>query len=101
MLVGEIWPDDAKLRKERYASFALNICLECNSVAQAGMGDTDMSCGRIIAGSFLLGRVDKPDPDAYAAEQDEAEKAGGRVIVSRGDTALVLQLAEEAFDACP
>jgi hypothetical protein len=48
-----------------------------------------------------LGRVDKPDPDAYAAEQDEAEKAGGCVIVSRGDTALVLQLAEEAFDPCP
>src|SRR5690349_10925101 len=57
--------------------------------------------GRATRAALSLGRVDKPDPDTDAAEQDEAEKTGGGVIVSRGDPALVLQLAEEAFDACP
>ena len=48
----------------------------------------------------LLGGVDKPNPDTDATEQDEAKKTGVGVIVASGNSAEVLQLVEEALDAC-
>jgi hypothetical protein len=79
----------------------VTIDLPNSSVTSIGYQGDDLTLYHNSKQLATLGRVDKPDPDAYAAEQDEAEKAGGCVIVSRGDTALVLQLAEEAFDPCP
>ena len=40
--------------------------------------------------TVVLGSVDKPDPDADATEQDEAEKTGGGLVVASGDAAVVL-----------
>lgn len=50
-------------------------------------------------GSWVLGRVDKPDPEANAAEQDEAQEAGAGLIVAGSDPAAVFQSADEALDA--
>jgi hypothetical protein len=49
--------------------------------------------------SGSLGRVDKPDPDANAAEQNQAKITGGSLVVARRDTAVALQLAKKALDA--
>jgi hypothetical protein len=43
--------------------------------------------------------VDKPRPDADAAEQDETDEAGGELVISGGDAALFLEIANEALDA--
>jgi hypothetical protein len=43
--------------------------------------------------------VDKPDPDADASEQDEAEKTGRCLVVAGCDAAMVLEFVEEALDA--
>jgi hypothetical protein len=46
-----------------------------------------------------LGPVDKPDPESNAAEQDEAEKTAVGLVISGGDPALFLEMADKAFDA--
>ncbi|MGC2201037.1 MAG: hypothetical protein WA633_12960 [Stellaceae bacterium] len=43
--------------------------------------------------------MDKPDPDADAAQQDEAEETTVGLIVASGDAAMVFQSVEEALDA--
>jgi hypothetical protein len=43
--------------------------------------------------------VDKPDTASTAADQDEAEEAGCGLVIAVGDTALLLEMADEAFDA--
>ena len=49
---------------------------------------------------YELGPVDKPDPDTTASEQDKAQEAACGLVVSGGDAALFLEMANEAFDAC-
>ena len=44
--------------------------------------------------------MDKPDPDTTAFEQDKAQEAACGLVVSGGDAALFLEMANEAFDAC-
>jgi hypothetical protein len=46
-----------------------------------------------------LGRVDKPDPDADATQQDEAEETAVGLFVAGGNTAKVLQLVNKALNA--
>jgi pyruvate-formate lyase-activating enzyme len=43
--------------------------------------------------------VDKPDPDTTASDQDKAQEAACGLVVSGGDAALFLEMADEAFDA--
>jgi hypothetical protein len=50
-------------------------------------------------GSTALGPVDKPDPDTTASEQDKAQEAACGFVVSGGDAALLLEMADEALDA--
>ena len=50
------------------------------------------------ATSSLLGPVDKPRPDADASEQDESHEAGGELIISGGDAALLLEMPNEAVN---
>ena len=45
-----------------------------------------------------LGPVDKPRPDADASEQDESHEAGGKLIISGGDAALLLEMPNEALN---
>ena len=46
-----------------------------------------------------LGSVDKPDPDADAAEQDEAQEATGSFIVSCGNSSVLLDMADQVLNA--
>ena len=46
----------------------------------------------------VLGPVDKPRPDADAAEQDESHEAGGELVISGGDAALLLEMPNEALN---
>ncbi len=46
----------------------------------------------------LLGPVDKPRPDADASEQDESHEAGGELVISGGDAALLLEMPNEALN---
>jgi len=39
----------------------------------------------------MLGPVDKPRPDADASEKDEPDEAGGELLISGGDTPLLLE----------
>jgi hypothetical protein len=43
--------------------------------------------------------VDKPRPDADAAEQDESHEAGSELVISGGDAPLLLEIADEALNA--
>jgi hypothetical protein len=43
--------------------------------------------------------VDKPDPEPNASEQDEAEEAGCGLVIPGGNTALFLEMTNEALDA--
>jgi hypothetical protein len=45
-----------------------------------------------------LGPVDKPRPDADASEQDESHEAGGELVISGGDAALLLEMPNEALN---
>ena len=45
-----------------------------------------------------LGRVDKSDPVSDRCDLDEAEEAGGELVVAGRDAARVLELIEEALD---
>jgi hypothetical protein len=42
--------------------------------------------------------VDKPRPDADASEQDEPDEAGGELVISGGDAALLLEMPNEALN---
>ena len=46
-----------------------------------------------------LGSVDKPDPEANAAEQNEAQEAGHGLVVACGDPPVFLEMANEVLDA--
>ena len=46
----------------------------------------------------MLGPVDKPRPDADASEQDESHEAGGELVISGGDAALLLEMPNEALN---
>jgi hypothetical protein len=46
----------------------------------------------------ILGPVDKPRPDADASDQDESHEAGGELVLSGGDAALLLQMPNEALN---
>jgi hypothetical protein len=46
-----------------------------------------------------LGPVDKLGPETNASEQDEAEETARGLVVSSGNTPLLLEMANEAFDA--
>jgi hypothetical protein len=48
---------------------------------------------------LILGPVDKPDPEADASERDEAEEAGGGLVISGGDAPLFLEMRNEALNA--
>jgi hypothetical protein len=45
----------------------------------------------------ILGLVDKPDPEADAAEQDKAQKATGGLVIPSSNTALFPKMANEAL----
>src|SRR5580700_6140379 len=45
-----------------------------------------------------LGSVDKLRPDADASEQDESREAGGELVISGGDAALLLEMPNEALN---
>lgn len=47
----------------------------------------------------MIGPEDKPDPASTAADQDEAKKAACGLVIAVGDTVLLLEMADEAFDA--
>jgi hypothetical protein len=47
----------------------------------------------------VLGRVDKPDPDTNAAEQNKAQKAAGCMVVAGGNATTVLEAIDEPLDA--
>ena len=49
----------------------------------------------------LLGPVDKPCPDADASEQDESDEAGSELVISGGDTPLLLEMPNEAPNPRP
>jgi hypothetical protein len=57
-------------------------------------------CAAHVASAFAhLGRVDKPDPETKASEQDEAEEAGCGLVIPGGNAPLFLEMTNEAFDA--
>ena len=45
-----------------------------------------------------LGPVDKPRPDADASEQDESDEGGGELVISGGETPLLLEMPNEALN---
>ena len=47
----------------------------------------------------VLGPVDKLGPETNASEQDESEETARGLVVSSGNTPLLLEMANEAFDA--
>ena len=55
-------------------------------------------CAR-AASENLLGPVDKPDPQPDASEQDKTKEAGVGLVVSGCNTALFLEVADEALDS--
>jgi hypothetical protein len=66
-------------------------------VAQAHpLGGT---CGAEHLVTVDLGPVDKPDPEADASERDEAEEAGGGLVISGGDAPLFFEMRNEALNA--
>ena len=42
--------------------------------------------------------MDKPRPDADASEQDESDEAGGKLVISGGNAALLFEMANEALN---
>jgi hypothetical protein len=48
--------------------------------------------------SDKLGPVDKHRRDADASEQDESDEAGGELVISGGDTPLLLEMPNEALN---
>jgi hypothetical protein len=54
---------------------------------------------RIIATPTRLGFEDKPDPEATASKQDNAQETACRFVVSGGDAMFLLEMTDEALDA--
>lgn len=51
--------------------------------------------------SLELGPVDKPSPNADASEQDESAEGDGELVISGGNTPLLLEMPDEALNARP
>jgi MFS family permease len=59
-----------------------------------------IGAGMAVLGAlvYLLGPVDKSRPDADASEQDESHEAGGELVISGGDAALLLEMPNETLN---
>ena len=86
-------------REENLIHYRMSWGLQCNLAFFAGIIALQQLDLKIQLGSYNLGPVDKPDPEPNAPEQDETEEAGCGLVIPGGDTALFLEMTNEAFDA--
>ena len=63
-----------------------------------GHSATAFGTRRRTARAFLLSGVDKFEPVSAVSEMDHAEKVVGRLVMSRGNSPVDLEMTEQAFD---
>ena len=108
LLLGEIWgalPRSRRSWRRRFLTFS--ICAARSPVVYfmfsawigRASGESRMRWLQRMPRCRVLGPVDKLGPETNASEQDEAKETARGLVVSSGNTPLLLEMANEAFDA--